>query len=94
MTDRGSVRTTRQLAALPSGAFYLVPNARHAQHCRSLLVQAGRRHDDLIFVTPANAEQAIFGRRRTPWDVDHAYSEVVGRAGRDALAMMRAYFPE
>ncbi|WBO23942.1 hypothetical protein [Sphingomonas abietis] len=77
MTDRGSGRTTRQLAALPDGAFYLVPGMGVVRHCQQLLRSAGRQPRAINFVT-RDMQGTIWGARVPAWDVDHAYFEVVG----------------
>lgn len=84
MSDRGSGRTSRQLAALPDGSFYLVPNRPHASHCERLLLDMGRPRTSIRFVT-AQDTCAMLGVRPVEWDVDHAYFEVTGRRGLEAF---------
>ncbi len=79
MSDRGSGRTSSQLAALPDGAWYLVPNPAHRAHCERLLAAAGRARSALIFVTAGLSERMIWGLRPPIWDVDHAYFDVARR---------------
>jgi hypothetical protein len=81
MSERGTGRTSRQLAALPDGAWYLVPNHAHVAHCKRLLREAGRHHSALLFVTVDACERSVWGRRPIDWDVDHAFFECVGRRG-------------
>ena len=82
MTDRGSGRTSRQLAALPDGAFYLVPHRPAASHCEMLLQEAGRSRRAIRFITATQGEASIWGAHPSAWDVDHSYHEVAGARGR------------
>lgn len=79
MSDRGSGRTTRQLAALPDGGVYLVAHRPMASHCERLLMLAGRARSAITFVTPDLAEKAVCDRRPSAWDRDHAYFEIARR---------------
>lgn len=82
MSDRGSGRTTRQLAALPDGALYLVPHQPMARYCGHLLEAAGRKHDAVRIIAIGDAglaERRLRGTRRgTVWDIDHAFLEAGG----------------
>lgn len=79
MCERGTGRTTRQLAALPDGSWYLVANAREAEYCRRLLSSMGRARNSIKFATPDLAERHVLGLRPPDWDVDHAYFSVASR---------------
>ena len=87
MTERGSGRTSRQLAALPDGAWFLVAHQREATYCQGLLMEMGRPRSAIIFVTPDISEHAILGRRPPAWGVDHAYFD----AARSRDAALRAH---
>ncbi len=75
---RGTGRTSRQLAALPPGALYLVPSQALASYCRGLLHKMGRPLGSIIFVTPANFMR-LEGAIVPAVDVDHAYWEATRR---------------
>lgn len=79
MIERGSGRTTRQLAALPDGGVYLVHTRAMASYCQGLLQQIGRERNAVTFVTAGLREQDVWGRRIVAWDVDHAYFDLVPR---------------
>lgn len=79
MTERGSGRTSRQLAALPDGSWFLVAHQREATYCQGLLMAMGRSRSAIIFVTPDISERSILGRRPPAWGVDHAYFDVARR---------------
>lgn len=79
MTERGSGRTTSQLAALPDGGVYLVHTQKMAHYCQRLLEHIGRSRDAVTFVTADLIEQSVWGRRIIAWDVDHAYFDLVPR---------------
>jgi len=91
MHERGSGRTTRQLAALPDGGVYLVHTQAMVRYCQMLLQHIGRARDAIAFVTADLNERAILGRRVTAWDVDHAYFDLAARDRRlqawDALEL-------
>lgn len=87
--ERGSGRTTRQLAALPDGGVYLVP--RHhpfVGYCKAILRHLGRSPNAITFVTSDLARQSIFGRRIAAWDVDHAYLDLTGHRGLYAYDLL------
>jgi hypothetical protein len=77
MCERGSGRTTCQLAALPDGSWYLVAHRRQAEYCERLLRHIGRDPNSIKFATPDLAEAHVWGRRPTEWDIDHAYFDTV-----------------
>lgn len=79
MSERGSGRTTRQLAALPDGGVYLVHTQPMVDYCKRLLIHLGRKHDSLTFVTPPNVDRAARGKRIEAWDVDHAFFDLTNR---------------
>jgi hypothetical protein len=79
MSERGSGRTSRQLAALPDGGVYLVHTQAMVSYCQRLLNHIGRARDAVTFVTADLTERAIWGRRVSAWDVDHAYFDLVPR---------------
>lgn len=86
MSQRGSGRTSRQLAALPDGGVYLVHTHAMVRYCQGLLQHLGRARDSITFVTADLTERAIWGRRVVAWAVDHAYFDLVPR-GRGLRAV-------
>lgn len=80
MSERGSGRTSRQLAALPDGAWYLVPHRPAASHCERLLARMGRDRRSIAFITPDISRASICGQRPSAWDVDHSFFQVAGRS--------------
>jgi hypothetical protein len=88
MSDRGSGRTARQLAALPDGAVYLVHSQQLADYCKGILRSAGRRISTVTFATPGNF-RSFEGARFTALDVDHAYFELASARGREAYDFLR-----
>ncbi len=71
---RGSRRTWRQLAELPDGAIYLVPNERMAGHCRQLLRNMGRDPRVVRFATIENFHRFV-GARAPAFDRDHVFDD-------------------
>lgn len=85
MPERRTGMTSRQLAALPDGAVFIVAHGPMACHCRHLLRESGRRHDALrlvIVADPQDVDRLRGTRRGTPWDIDHAFHAVAGRRGK------------
>ena len=92
MSDRGTGRTSRQLAALPDGGVFLVPHGAMADHCRHLLREAGRRHDAVRIVIlnqrgDANRLRGV--PRGIPWAIDHAFSGIASCAGYEEARYAR-----
>ncbi len=85
MIDRGSGRSSLQLAALPDGAWFLVPHQAEVRHCQRLLREMKRSPDCIVFITVDTCERAVLGRRPKAWDVDHAYRSVTGSRGTRAF---------
>jgi len=85
MSERGSGRTSRQLAALPDGGVFIVPHGAMADHCRHLLKEADRRPDAvrLVIVNQLGDADRLRGTPRgTPWAIDHGFSAGASRRGR------------
>ena len=89
MSERGTGRTWRQLAALPDGSVFLVATMPMISHGRALLRRMGRNHRSIRFVTPSTAF-LVRGLAIPSFDVDHAYYDVVGLRGREAHDLVRA----
>jgi hypothetical protein len=76
------------LAALPDGAYYLVPHRPLATHCERLLAQAGRARNAIRFVTADLRVETIMGVRPSAWGVDHSYFDIAGSRGTRAYAAL------
>lgn len=87
---RGSGRTARQLAALPDGSIFVVPNMKMAGYCQGLLRWIGRAPTAIQFVTPQNYHR-FEGASAPAIDVDHAYWDVTGASvrAREAVDFVR-----
>ena len=83
--DRGTGRTTRQLAALAGGAIFLVPTQILQAYCRRLLRQAGQEGRVRV-VSPEGVHLLQGLAVSTPWAVDHSFFEL---ANEEAVAAYR-----
>ena len=85
MVERSSGQTSRQLAALPDEALYLVPHRGLADHCRRVLLAAGRKPTAIKLVVleqMGDADRLRGTQRGTPWDIDHAFFSIASTGGR------------